>query len=109
MCYNNLTDDLNKNQIILLTLLISFVTSIATGIITTSLLQEAPVEVTRNINPKKIVLDGIIIDDILEDCRRKLSVEQEEKYYKQLGVLKEKIELVKELLAKTKPSKMEWI
>ncbi|HEY0220923.1 MAG TPA: S1C family serine protease [Candidatus Paceibacterota bacterium] len=43
-------DDLNKNQIVLLTLLISFVTSIATGIMTTSLLQQAPVEVTRNIN-----------------------------------------------------------
>ncbi|MEQ1500234.1 MAG: serine protease [Parcubacteria group bacterium] len=43
-------DDLNKNQIVLLTLLISFVTSIATGIMTTSLLQEAPVEITRNIN-----------------------------------------------------------
>ncbi|KND47751.1 MAG: hypothetical protein AB201_02335 [Parcubacteria bacterium C7867-006] len=43
-------EDLNKNQIILLTLLISFVTSIATGIMTTSLLQETPIEVTRNIN-----------------------------------------------------------
>jgi hypothetical protein len=43
-------EDLNKNQIILLTLLVSFVTSIATGIMTTSLLQQAPVEVTRNIN-----------------------------------------------------------
>lgn len=43
-------EDLNKNQIVLLTLLISFVTSIATGIMTTSLLQEAPLEVTRNIN-----------------------------------------------------------
>ncbi len=43
-------EDLNKNQIILLVLLISFVTSIATGIITTSLLQQAPLEVTRNIN-----------------------------------------------------------
>ncbi len=43
-------EDLNKNQIVLLTVLISFVTSIATGIMTTSLLQEAPVEVTRNIN-----------------------------------------------------------
>ncbi|MFA5889003.1 MAG: serine protease [Candidatus Paceibacterota bacterium] len=43
-------EDLNKNQIILLVLLISFVTSIATGIMTTSLLQEAPLEVTRNIN-----------------------------------------------------------
>lgn len=42
--------DLNKNQIVLLTLLISFVTSIATGIITVSLLQEAPLEVTRNFN-----------------------------------------------------------
>lgn len=43
-------EDLNKNQIVLLSVLISFVTSIATGIMTTSLLQQAPVEVTRNIN-----------------------------------------------------------
>lgn len=43
-------EDLNKSQIVLLTLLISFVTSIATGIMTSSLLQQAPIEVTRNIN-----------------------------------------------------------
>lgn len=43
-------DDLNKNQLVLLVLLVSFVTSIATGIITTALLQQAPVEVTRTIN-----------------------------------------------------------
>ena len=43
-------EDLNKNQIILLALLVSFVTSIATGIMTTSLLQQAPLEVTRTIN-----------------------------------------------------------
>ena len=43
-------EDLNKNQIILLTLLISFVNSIATGIMNVSLLQQAPVEVTRTIN-----------------------------------------------------------
>ena len=43
-------EDLNKNQIILLSVLISFVTSIATGIMTTSLLMEAPVEVTNTIN-----------------------------------------------------------
>src|SRR3989344_2283521 len=43
-------EDLSKHQLILLVLLITFVTSIATGIITFSLLQEAPVEVTQTIN-----------------------------------------------------------
>ena len=43
-------EDLNKQQLILLTLLVSFVTSTATGIITFTLLQEAPVEVTNTIN-----------------------------------------------------------
>ncbi len=43
-------ENLNKNQLILLVLLITFVTSIATGIMTVSLLQQAPIEVTRTIN-----------------------------------------------------------
>jgi S1-C subfamily serine protease len=43
-------EDLTKHQLILLVLLVSFVTSIATGIMTVSLLQQAPLEVTRNIN-----------------------------------------------------------
>jgi S1-C subfamily serine protease len=43
-------EDLNKHQLILLTLLVSFVTSIATGVITFTLLQQAPVEVTQTIN-----------------------------------------------------------
>lgn len=42
--------DLNKSQLILLTLLVSFVTSIATGITTVSLLEQAPPAVSRTIN-----------------------------------------------------------
>jgi len=43
-------EDLTKHQLILITLLIAFVTSIATGIMTFTLLSEAPVEVTQTIN-----------------------------------------------------------
>ncbi len=43
-------EQLTKHQIILLTLLVSFVTSIATGIVTVSLMDVAPVSVTRTIN-----------------------------------------------------------
>lgn len=43
-------EDLTKHQLILLVLLVTFVTSIATGIITFTLLSEAPVAVTQNIN-----------------------------------------------------------
>lgn len=43
-------EDLTKHQLILIVLLVTFVTSIATGIITFTLLSEAPVEVTQNIN-----------------------------------------------------------
>lgn len=43
-------DDLNNTQIVLLALLVSFVSSAATSIITTSLLDEAPVQVGRTVN-----------------------------------------------------------
>lgn len=43
-------EQLTKHQIVLLTLLVSFVTSIATGIVTVSLVNQAPPEITRTIN-----------------------------------------------------------
>lgn len=43
-------EELNKNQLILLALLVSFVTSIATGIVTVSLMEQAPQSVTQTIN-----------------------------------------------------------
>src|ERR1700754_2442019 len=43
-------EHLTKHQIVLLTLLVSFVTSIATGIVTVSLVNQAPSGVTRTIN-----------------------------------------------------------
>lgn len=43
-------EDLTKQQIVLVTLLVSFVTSIATGIVTVSLMDQAPPAVTQTIN-----------------------------------------------------------
>ena len=43
-------EGLNKQQLILLALLVSFVTSIATGIVTVSLVNQAPPAVTQTIN-----------------------------------------------------------
>ena len=42
--------DLNKSQLILLAILLSFITSIATGIVTVTLMQQAPESVTVPIN-----------------------------------------------------------
>ncbi len=42
--------DLNKSQLLLLAVLLSFITSIATGITTVTLMQQAPVSITTPIN-----------------------------------------------------------
>ena len=43
-------EQLSKSQIILLTLLVSFVTSIATGIVTVSLMGQAPPSIAQSVN-----------------------------------------------------------
>src|SRR6185312_489761 len=43
-------EKLTKHQIVLLTLLVSFVTSVATGIVSVSLMDQAPPGVTHTIN-----------------------------------------------------------
>lgn len=43
-------EELSKSQLILLTILVNFVTSVATGILTVSLLDQAPAFVTKTVN-----------------------------------------------------------
>ncbi|MFZ2072754.1 MAG: hypothetical protein WA101_00900 [Minisyncoccia bacterium] len=70
--------DLNKSQLILLAILLSFVTSIATGITTVTLMQQAPSSVTVPINRiikqtvEKIVPAAVSNDQVLSEDQKKL-------------------------------------
>ena len=67
--------DLNKSQLILLALLISFVTSIATGISAVTLMQQAPTSVTAPIN--RIVKQTVEKIVQVDSGKTQLSVEQQ--------------------------------
>ena len=66
-------EDLNKNQLILLALLVSFVTSIATGVVTVSLMEQAPQSVTQTINKvvtqtiEKVTREPIVVKTVTEE------------------------------------------
>jgi len=67
--------DLNKSQLILLALLISFVTSIASAIATVSLMEQAPAPVTQTINR---VIQNTIEKIVPSDISKKPALSAEE-------------------------------
>jgi hypothetical protein len=58
-------EDLTKQQIVLLTLLVSFVTSIATGVVTVSLMDQAPRGVVQTINQVvERTIERVVSDEV---------------------------------------------
>lgn len=84
--------ELNKTQLVMLTVLLSFITSIATGIMTTALLNEAPVSVSAPVN--KVIretVEKIVTVENDSSSNKEITKEQEQlledlKYIKPLTV-----------------------
>ena len=78
LCYNAVMDlkDLNKPQLVLLTVLVSFITSIATGITIVSLMSEAPESVVMPVN--KIIRQTVEQVVPIENDREVITPEQQE-------------------------------
>ncbi|MEK7606125.1 MAG: serine protease [Patescibacteria group bacterium] len=83
-------EKLTPNQAILLTLLISFVTSVATGIVTVSLIEKAPADITRVISR--------IIEQPIETIIQGSATEQE------TTVIVREGELISQAIEKALPS-----
>jgi len=81
-------EQLTKTQIILLTLLVSFVTSIATGIVTVTLMDQAPPAITRTIN--RVVEKTI--QTVVPDTTQTASVKKEIVIVKEQNVVADVVE-----------------
>jgi len=89
-------EQLTKTQIILLTLLVSFVTSIATGIVTVTLMDQAPPAITRTIN--RVVEKTI--QTVVPNTTQTASVKKEVVIVKEQNVVADVIEKTSEVFGR---------